>query len=322
MASQSGSHGVVVAALIGNLLIAVTKFIAAFFTGSSAMLSEGVHSVVDTGNEILLLYGLHRANRPADATHPLGYARELYFWNFIVAVLVFAVGAGVALYEGVQHIAHHEPVQNVQITYIVLGLSFVFEAFSWRVAFREFNEKRGNQSIIGAIRRSKDPTTFTVLFEDSAALIGLVIAAAGIAAAQIFHEPRFDGIASVVIAAVLAVVATVLARESKSLLIGETASTQMQESIKSIAESDPDIERINGVITAQMGPEQVVAALSAEFRDEMTAPQIEVCVERIEAKLRETVPDLTTLFVKPQKRGTWAARLAAAQAGDDDKMLP
>jgi cation diffusion facilitator family transporter len=317
MASHSGSTGVVYAALVGNLLIAVTKFVAAAYSGSSAMLSEGVHSLVDTGNEVLLLYGMKRAARPADRTHPMGHGRELYFWTFIVAVLVFALGAGVSFYEGVTHILEPEPVANTTITYVVLGLSFAFEGFSWYVALKEFRRQKGGMGYFEAVRRSKDPTTFTVLFEDSAALIGLAVAFVGILSAELLGIPELDGVASIGIALVLAATAVFLARESKGLLLGEPASADVQRRILAIAERDPAVQSANGVVTVHLGPDQIVASISAEFEDAATAPQIEAAVDRIEAALKVEVPEVTTLFVKPQTASRFAERAREVAAASD-----
>ena len=307
MAAHAGSNKVIYAALLGNLLIAITKFAAAGFTGSSAMLSEGVHSLVDTGNEILLLYGLHRARRPPDRTHPLGHGREIYFWSFIVALLVFALGAGVSIYEGISHILTPHPVENVQVNYVVLLLSILFEGYSWRVALKEFRREKGKLGYLEAVRRSKDPTTFTVLFEDSAALVGLVTALAGITLAQLLDMPELDGVASVGIGLVLAATAIFLARESKGLLMGEPALPEVQRSILEIAGHDPAVERANGVLTVQMGPDQVVVAISVEFADELQATAIEECVERLEQALKAAHPEIAGIFVKPQSAGRWLA---------------
>ncbi len=203
MAGHAGSKRVIYAALAGNLAIALTKFAAAFFTGSSAMLSEGVHSLVDTGNGALLLYGMHRAARPADRTHPLGHGRELYFWSFIVALLVFALGAGVSLYEGIIHILAPVPVVNAKVNYIVLGLSFLFEGSSWLVALKEFRRQKGRQGWFQAVRSSKDPSVYTVLFEDSAAMLGLIVAFVSIAASELLGMPELDGVGSIGIAIIL-----------------------------------------------------------------------------------------------------------------------
>jgi cation diffusion facilitator family transporter len=299
---------VIYAALAGNLAIALTKFAAALFTGSSAMLSEGVHSLVDTGNGGLLLYGMHRAARPADRTHPLGHGRELYFWSFIVALLVFALGAGVSFYEGIIHIMAPEPVANVTVNYAVLGLSFLFEGSSWMVALKEFRREKGTQGWLQAVQSSKDPSVYTVLFEDSAALLGLIVAFAGILAAQLLEMPELDGAASIGIALILGATAIFLARESKGLLIGEPASLEVQKKVLAIAQQDPAVQRANGVLTVHMGPQEIVAGLSIEFEDHLAAPEIEACVERIEGRLKKEMPEITRLFVKPQTTGTWEQR--------------
>jgi len=315
MSTASGARVVVYVALAGNLLIALSKFVAAAFSGSSAMLSEGVHSLVDTVNEVLLLYGLHRAKAPPDPAHPFGHGRELYFWSFIVALLVLALGAGVSLYEGIAHLRQPEPIANPAINYLVLAVSAVFEGTSWAIALREFRAFKGRLGYFEAFRQSKDPSTFTVLLEDSAALLGLLIAFAGVFAAQQWNEPRLDGAASIGIALVLAVSAMLLARESKGLLLGEPAHPLVRKTIMSIASNDPGVRRANGVLTVQMGPSQVVAALSAEFEDALTTTQIESCIHRIESGAKAAHTELLTLFVKPQTAETWQARRAAIEQG-------
>ena len=317
MAGHGGSKMVIYAALAGNLAIALTKFAAAFFTGSSAMLSEGVHSLVDTGNGGLLLYGMHRAARPADRPHPLGHGRELYFWSFIVALLVFALGAGVSFYEGIVHIMTPEPVANVKVNYVVLGLSFLFEGSSWLVALKEFRREKGKQGWLQAVQSSKDPSVYTVLFEDSAALLGLIVAFAGILAAEQLEMPELDGAASIGIALILGATAIFLARESKGLLIGEPASPEVQKKVLAIAQQDPAVQRANGVLTVHMGPQEIVAGLSIEFEDHLSAPEIEACVERIEARLKKEMPEITRLFVKPQTTGTWEQRRKLIEAASN-----
>jgi len=272
------------------------------------MLSEGVHSLVDTTNELLLLYGIRRAARPADTNHPFGHGRELYFWSFIVSVQVLIVGAAASGYEGVNHLLHPQPIQYPQMNYIVLGASFVFEAASWWFGLKAFRVTKGSQSYAQAFRRSKDPTTFIVLFEDSAALVGLLIAAAGIAAAQLLSAPRLDGIASIGIALVLLVSSLLLARETKALLIGETAHAHLREAILRIASEDSDVRRANGVLAMQLGPNQVVAALSLEFHETLNTKEIERCVNRIETSVCRALPDVVTLFVKPQSADIWLSR--------------
>ncbi|MDG4897035.1 MULTISPECIES: cation diffusion facilitator family transporter [unclassified Mesorhizobium] len=319
MAGHAGSKMVIYAALAGNLAIAATKFAAAFFTGSSAMLSEGVHSLVDTGNGGLLLYGMRRAARPPDRSHPLGHGRELYFWSFIVALLVFALGAGVSFYEGVIHIMAPEPVANAKVNYIVLGLSFLFEGSSWLVALREFRQQKGKRGWLQAVQSSKDPSVYTVLFEDSAALLGLIVAFAGILSAQLLEMPELDGVGSIGIAVILGATAIFLARESKGLLLGEPASPEIQKEVLAIAQQDPAVQRANGILSVHIGPEEIVAGLSIEFEDHLTAPEIEACVERLEARLKKEMPQISRLFVKPQATGTWEQRRKAmAEASDED----
>ncbi|TPI30567.1 cation transporter [Mesorhizobium sp. B3-1-9] len=318
MAGHSGSRRVIYAALAGNLAIALTKFAAAFFTGSSSMLSEGVHSLVDTGNGGLLLYGMHRAARPPDRTHPLGHGRELYFWSFIVALLVFALGAGVSFYEGVIHIMAPEPVVNAKVNYIVLALSFVFEGSSWLVALKEFRQQKGKQGWLQAVQSSKDPSVYTVLFEDSAALLGLIVAFAGILSAELLEIPELDGVGSIGIAIILGATAIFLARESKGLLLGEPASSEVQKKVLAIVQEDPAVQRANGILSVHIGPEEIVAGLSIEFEDHLTAPEIEACVERLEARLKQEMPQISRLFVKPQTTGTWEQRREAiAEASDE-----
>jgi cation diffusion facilitator family transporter len=307
-------HRVVYAALAGNVAIALIKFVAAAVTGSSAMLSEGVHSLVDTVNELLLLYGLRRAARPPDVAHPFGYGRELYFWSFIVALLVLGLGAGVSFYEGVTHIASPAPIRTGVVNYLVLAASFVFEVASWRVGLNAFREAKGELGYFAAFRASKDPSLLVVLLEDTAAVAGLVIATLGILASQWLEMPRLDGVASIGISLVLMASSLLLARETKDLLIGEPAGPHVRASILRIAGEDPAIERANGVLTIQMGPNQVVAALSAEFHDGLDTVQIEQGVSRIEAAIRRAHLDVVALFVKPQTGETWRSRRAQLEA--------
>jgi cation diffusion facilitator family transporter len=306
--ASAPSTRVIYAALAGNIAIAVIKFIAAAFSGSSAMLSEGVHSLVDSINELVLLYGLRRSAAPADLSHPLGYGRELYFWSFVVALLVFTLGTGVSIYAGVARLRHPQPLGNAAITFTVLALSFVFEAASWRIALKDFQATKGALGYLEAIRKSKNPTTFTVLLEDTAALLGLIVAFLGLLAALLFQMPQFDGIASIGIGLILAVTSLLLARETKELLIGESAFPHVQESILRLAGEDPGVDHANGVITAQLGPQRVFAALSAEFHDGQSTQEIEACVRRIESRVQAVHPEVATLFIKPQTAGTWCHR--------------
>jgi cation diffusion facilitator family transporter len=299
--ASSESTRVIIAALLGNLLVAVTKFAAAAITGSSAMTSEAVHSLVDTGNELLLLYGLRRAAKPADADHPLGHGRELYFWSFIVALAIFAVGAGASIYEGVRHIRSPVPIKNPAVNYVVLALALVFEGGSWWVAFQQFRAAKGKVGYLEAVRKSKDPTTFTVLAEDTGAILGIFIALAGTVAARVLDRPVLDGAASIAIGVLLGLIAIVLARETKGLLIGEPARSELVSSICAIARAQPGIQSSNGLFTVHIGPRQVVAALSVDFTDTLSAREVETIVATLEDRVRKAHPEVVSLLVKPQK---------------------
>src|SRR5665647_860542 len=298
------SKTVVYAAAAGNLMVALTKFIAAWWTGSSAMLSEAIHSVVDTGNQLLLLYGMRRAARPPDADHPLGHGRELYFWSFIVALLLFTLGACVAFYEGVEHIRHPNAIVDAGVSYIVYACALLFEGTSLAIALKEFRKAKGDAGYYEAIRRSKDPPTFIVLLEDSAALIGLAIAAAGTYAAVYFAMPELDGAASIGISMVLGVTAFALARESKGLLIGEPASPRLRDAIIGIARDIDGIESAQIVFSVHMAPDQVIAALSMEFGDGLETPEIEQAIDALERAIHEAHPEVIAIFVKPQADAT------------------
>jgi cation diffusion facilitator family transporter len=297
---------VVYAALLSNLLIAVTKGVAALVTGSSAMLSEAVHSLVDSGNELLLLYGMHRSHLQPDREHPLGYGRELYFWSFVVAIMVFAIGAGVSLLQGFRAVLDPEPIQHVTISYMVLGLAFLFEGSSLIVSLRAFRRVKGQGSYWSAIRESKDPPQFMTLLEDSAALCGILIALAGTIASVHLAEPRFDGLASIGIGLLLAAVAIVLARESKALLIGERADPSLRKAVFQLAESSPGVVCANGLVTVQLAPDQVVAALSLQFEANLATDRIETIVNDLEKRLRLAHPDILLLFVKPETAAMYA----------------
>lgn len=300
--SGASSKIVVIVALAANLLVTLTKFAAALFTGSSAMLSEAVHSLVDSGNEALLLYGQHRAALPPDELHPLGHGRELYFWSFIVALLIFAVGSGLSIYEGIAHILAPEPVSSSYVNYIVLGAAFLFEGSSWIVAFRAFREAKGALGWMEAIEKSKDPPGFIVLLEDSADLIGLVFAFAGILASEMLHMPIFDGIASIGIGLLLGGVAIILARESKNLLIGESADAGTVTAILDMARSTAGVTSAHTLFTIHLAPDQIVAALGVDFDDSLGAGDVESLVEKLEHRIRAAQPRITTLLIKPARR--------------------
>jgi cation diffusion facilitator family transporter len=299
MASHT-SKSVIYAALAGNTAIALTKFAAAGFTGSAAMLSEAIHSVVDTGNQLLLLFGLRRAAKPADARHPFGYGLQLYFYTFVVAVLIFGVGAVISIWQGIEKIRHPATVEHAWINYIVLGLGMLFEGGVWVVALRAFNVERAGRSWILAIRSSKDPTVFTVLFEDTAALAGLAVALLGVFLSETLNAPVIDGVASVLIGAILAVTAFFLASESQSLLTGEAASYHTRRGINRIARAEPGVVGLNQARTMHFGPNEVLVVLSLDFEDTLPAGEVERIVTRLERKIKVAHPDVRQVFIEAQ----------------------
>ena len=300
-AKHGESNLVIFAALAANLGIAVAKFVASAITGSSSMLTEGFHSVVDSFNQLLLLYGKHRGKRPPDTAHPFGYGRELYFWSFVVAILIFGVGAGVSIYEGWVHIEEPEPLRDPLVNYIVLGVAFLLEGGSWFLAIRGFAKENRGRGWWQAVRRSKDPTGFIVLFEDSAALAGLVVAAIGVWASHAFNDPRIDGIASIVIGVILGVVAALLAREAKGLLIGEGADPAIVARVEEIVAAYPDITAVNHVRTIHTAPHSIFVAISADFRDSLTLGEAETLIETIETELKAAEPMLSSIYIRPEK---------------------
>jgi cation diffusion facilitator family transporter len=298
--ASGGSKTVIFAAIAGNFAIAVTKFAAAFFTGSSAMLSEGVHSFVDTGNGVLLLWGIRQSALPADDRHPFGRGKELYFWSLIVAVFIFGLGGGVSIYEGIQHILRPTPPADPTANYIVLALAFLFEGAAWWIAFREFNKVRGSRSFYRAVADSKDPTTFTVLFEDSAAMLGLIVAFIGISLGHALGVPQLDGIASVTIGLILCVVALFLAYESKGLLIGEGVDETTRQSIQRLVEADPDIDKMVRALSMHFGPYDVLLTMEIEFRPHLTAGAAAAAIERMDRAIRVAHPEIRHIFVEVQ----------------------
>ena len=310
MAAHS-SKTVVYAALVGNGLIAVSKFAAAAYTGSSAMLSEAIHSVVDTGNQGLMLHGMRRAARPPDPGHPFGHGKELYFWAFVVAILIFAVGGGISIYEGVRKVLHPHPITDVWVNYVVLFAAIAFEAGAWFVAFREFRRRRGEAGYVQAVRASKDPALFTVLLEDTAALLGLLVALTGIALGELLGLPALDGAASIGIGLLLIATAAFLAYETRSLLTGEAASGPVQAGIREVVGGRPEILRANEVLTMHLGPRDVLVAMSVDFDDGVPSERIEAAVSDMERRIKERFPEVTRVFVEAQN---WAAHRRAQRA--------
>jgi len=306
----AGSTKVVLAALGFNALIATAKFVAAAWTASSAMLSEAVHSLADTGNQALLLFGLKRSTRPADRSHPFGYSMEIYFWSFIVAILLFSLGAGVSIYEGVHKLNKPHAISDPIVNYVVLGLAVLFESGSTVVAVREFNARRQGTGVLTALRRSKDPALFTVLLEDVAALAGLLVAFAGIAASHLLGLQAADGIASIVIGVILALVATFMTTETKSLLIGEAARPELVSGIEAmIAEesgANGPVRKLNELRTMHLGPQDVLVAASLDFNDGETAAEVEATVSRLEGRIKQRFPEVQRLFLEVQSEADHA----------------
>lgn len=291
---------VLLIALAANIGIAVAKFGAAAITGSSAMLTEGVHSLVDSTNQLLLLYGQKRAARLPDARHPAGYGRELYFWSFVVALLVFALGAGVSIYEGIAHLREPEPAVSPIIAYSVLGIAFALEAGSTLAAFREFNASRGGKSWWSAMTGTKDATIVIVLLENGAAMAGLVIAAAGLGLAQVTGNPHFDGIASIAIGLLLGLVAIFLAREAKGLLIGEAADPELVAALRAAATRD-GITGIGEIMTVHNAPTQILVAMNVDFDNRLGAGDVEAIIDAIEQDVRARFPAVMRIYVRPHE---------------------
>lgn len=302
MTEPPASRLVLFAALAANLGIAAAKFAAAAISGSSAMLTEGFHSVVDSINQLLLLYGQKRASRPPDARHPLGYGRELYFWSFVVAILIFSTGAGLSIYEGVRHLQHPEPIRSPWINYVVLALSLALEGTSWWIAVREFGGAKGDQGWWQAVRESKDPPSFIVLFEDSAAIFGLVVACIGVTVSLATGDARWDGAASIVIGLALAGVAVALARESKGLLIGEPADPALEAAVRAAIDRRAEVTGVNEITTVHIGPQNIFLGLSVDFDDRVPVGRIEAMIAEAEAELRTRWPALRAIYIKPQAK--------------------
>jgi cation diffusion facilitator family transporter len=297
---KSESRTAVIAAIAGNLAIAATKFIAAYFTGSSAMLSEAIHSVVDTGNGGLLLLGARLSRKPADDHHPFGHGKELYFWSLIVAILIFALGGGMSVYEGISHLRHPHGIQSPIWNYLVLGAAMIFESASFFFAYRAFRTEKGKQSAMQSIRASKDPTTFTVLLEDTAALLGLLVAMASTFLGHFLNNHYFDGAASIIIGGILGAVAAVLAWETRSLLIGEGVSAEMRARITQVVTSDPAVAEIRQFLTLYFGPTDVLLAMNLRFQNEFTASEIADVIARVEEKTRKEFPEITNIFIETE----------------------
>ena len=308
MASESRTA--IFAAIAGNLAIAATKFVAAGFTGSSAMLSEGIHSVVDTGNGALLLLGVRKSQKPPDPTHPFGHGMEVYFWSLVVAILIFALGGGMSVYEGIIHIAHPSHIGDPTWNYVVLAFAIVFESISFYFAIRAFRKEKGSQGIWQAIHTSKDPTTFTILFEDTAALLGLLVAFVGIFLGHLLNMPYLDGVASITIGVILGVVAGFLAYESKGLLIGEGVDPQTLASIRALAGAEPAVAEVRKALTMHFGPQEVLLTLDIRFQKELTTVEIAAAIDELEEKIRARHPEIKYIFIEAKSLKEVAGEVA------------
>jgi cation diffusion facilitator family transporter len=285
-------------AIGANVAIAVTKFIVAGATGSSAMLSEGIHSAVDTFNGVLLLVGLRLSKRPATAEHPFGHGKELYFWSLIVAVLIFGLGGGVSFYEGIQHIRQPEPMRDATWNYVVLAAAALFEGTSFLIALKQFRAQARGQPFWQALDRSKDPTTYTVLAEDSAALVGLAVAALGIYFSHTLDMPVLDGVASVVIGVLLAGVAVLLIAQSRGLLIGEGIRPETARAIRALAMEQPNVEDVGHVLSMYIGPDEVLAIVDVNFRDDTSTGDAADAIAAIEKQVRARFPMIKRIFIE------------------------
>ena len=293
-------RGVILRAFLANLGIAAAKLAAAVVTGSSAMLTEGVHSLIDTTNQALLWLGEKRAGKPPDALHPMGYGRELYFWSVVVAMLIFGLGAGVSVYEGYEALSHPEQTRQPIIAFAVLLVAFLLESWSLRSAWRAFSEQReAGEGLRAGIRNTKDTTSLIVMLEDSAAVIGVVLAALGIGLELITGNPMWDGVASLAIGGLLAAVAITLLRESKDLLIGEAANPRLVEAIRTRVEATHDVERVEDVVTIHLAPNRVVAIISADFRDAMAVGDLERLTDELEHSLQDEFTLLQRVYIRP-----------------------
>ena len=308
VSAHTTSTRTLVVALAANLGIAASKFFAAWMTGSSAMLTEGVHSVVDSTNQLLLMWGTRAAKRPPDKLHPFGYGRELYFWSFVVAVLVFALGAGVSVYEGIIHIAHPEPAADPLVAYAVLLVALLLEGWSTLEAFTDFKKAKGDLGWFQAVRQSKDPPAFIVLLENGAAMAGILAAALGLLLSQLTHNPFYDGAASIVIGVILGLTAMLLAYESKGLLIGEAADPVLVDNLRRLACDQKGVVGVGYVLTVHSSPDQITVMMNVDFRDDMLAGEVERIVCHVEDEARRRWPAVRRLFVRPMQG-------AAAQVG-------
>ena len=296
--SSKETKAAVLAAVAGNLFIAITKFAAAFFSGSAAMLSEAIHSLVDTSNDGLLLYGLRRSKRPPDDEHPFGYGREAYFWTLIAGILFFALGGGMSIITGLQHLANPSPPQNSALSYAVLAVAMLFEGTSWFYGYRAFRTERRGRGIVQTIHGTKNPMSFAVLLEDSAALLGLLLAFAGILAASRFDVPWMDAASSVLIGVLLCVIALIMVYESKELLIGEGMDPATLRALRAMILAEPAIERVDKLTSIYLGPEEVALAMELRFRAGTAIEQIRATLAGLRSAMRAEYPRIRRIFIE------------------------
>jgi cation diffusion facilitator family transporter len=301
--TASSSRLAIYGAIGANIAIAISKFVAAFYTGSSAMLSEGIHSLVDSGNGVLILYGVHQSGKAADARHPFGRSKELYFWALIVAILVFSVGGGMSFYEGIEHIKNPAPLSDPTWNYWVLGLSLVFESISCFLAFKAFNADRGDEGFWKTLRRSKDPAVFAILLEDLAALLGLVIALVGVYFGHLLNNPYLDGAASIGIGSLLVLVAIFLIYKTKGLLVGTGVDEETLDDLQLIVRRQPGVQQMRAPLTMHMGPTDIILALDVEFENRLTADEIESAVKAVQNAIRAKHPEFKRIFVEAKAIG-------------------
>ncbi len=326
MTTQSGSRIAVIAAIAGNLIIAIIKFIAAVITGSSAMISEGIHSVVDTGNGLLVMLGMHQATKPADESHPFGYGKSLYFWTQIVAISIFGIGGGMSVYEGISHIRHVAPAAEMgdpSVAYIVLAIAFLVEGGSFSVAMKQFRLAKGDMGALQYIRQSKDPGLYTVVLEDSAAMLGLVFAFLGIFLGHLFNNAYLDGVASIVIGLLLMSVAWILASRTMGLLLGEGVTPIELKDIWTRVESDPAVERAGLILTMYMGPHDLLVNMGVCFTAGTTAEEMHEAIRRIETDLKGAYPQINRVYIEaeslPAGTATTSLSCSHGREGLDDR---
>jgi cation diffusion facilitator family transporter len=298
MSSSNGSVKSIIGALVANVSVATVKFIAAAITGSSAMLSEGIHSVVDSINVMLILFGHKRSQMPPSDKHPFGYGMEIYFWTLVVAISLFAVGGGMAIYEGIVHIQNPEPLENPMWNYIVLGAAIVFNGVSWWIAFKEFSKSRKEKSLWSSISNSKDPAVFAILFEDTADILGVIVAFLGVYLGHQLQDPRIDGFASIVIGLILCVTSAMLAYESKSLLIGESADSPILQDIVKLCSEDASVVNVRTPLSMHLGPQDIMLALGIRFSEKLSSDEVALAINRIEHQIKQKYPEVKRIFIE------------------------